>query len=188
MDSGGGGQSIRDLLETGINGFPNVLEDTKENRFKSGKKILELVNFNNDWISSSNYTAVSLLEHKQLIFPSPPLGAQKNDEEDKVYELIEKDMKNQILNIVVTETRMGRVHFDTPSKGQKKDLYTTFLLAAHGIELMRRERAAPEIHTKLATGVIENNPSAGWTSTAEGSNTLVGVPVSKGRRERRSIN
>lgn len=180
MDSGGGGQSIRDLLETGINGFPLVLEDTKENRSKSGKKILQLVNFNNDWIASSNYTAVSLLEHKQLLFPSPPLGAQKNDEEDKVYELIEKDMKNQILNIVVTETKMGRMHFDTPSKGQKKDLYSTFLLAAHGIELIRRERAAPEIHTRLATGIIENNPSAGWSSTVAGSpGTLVGVPLGK---------
>ncbi len=180
MDSGGGGHSVRDLLETGVNGFPLILEDIKENLFKSGKKILQLVNFSPDWIANANYTAVSLLEHKQLLFPSPPLGAQKNDEEDKVYELIEKNMKNQILNIVITETKTGRMHFDTPSKGQKKDLYSTFLLCAAGIEQIRRERATPNISTPLATGVVENYSSSGWSSTVAGSpNVLVGTPVSK---------
>ncbi len=179
MDSGGGGHSIRDLFEMGVNGFPPVLEDVKENIFKSGRKILQLVNFSPDWIANANYTAVSLLEHKQLIFPSAPLGAQKNDEEDKVYELIEKDLKYQILNIVVTETRMGRMHFDTPSKGQKKDLYSTFLLGCAGIEQLRRERAVPELGTKLATGIVESNVDVEGSYYGSGSNILVGTPVPK---------
>jgi hypothetical protein len=44
-----------------------------------------------------------------------------------------------MLNIVVTQTATGLLHFDTPTKGQNKDLYSAMILAAHGARIVERE-------------------------------------------------
>ena len=44
-----------------------------------------------------------------------------------------------MLNIVVTQTGSGALHFDTPKKGQNKDLYSAVILAAHGCRMVAKE-------------------------------------------------
>ena len=56
----------------------------------------------------------------------------------KAYETI-TTLKSQLLNIVVTQTATGILHFDTPSKDMNKDLYSALILAAHGARMMEKE-------------------------------------------------
>jgi len=136
MDKGGGGKAICDLLEEGYDGYEPIIDTTnKENELKEGRHILELVNFNPAWISDANFTTKSLLENKTLRFPEPPLSTL--DIEGITYERI-NTMKSQMLNIVVTQTPSGLLHFDTPKKGQNKDLYSAIILAAHGVRLFEK--------------------------------------------------
>jgi hypothetical protein len=102
-----------------------------------GRHILELVNFNPSWISDANFTTLSMLEDRKLLFPEPPI-ASTLDSVDSAFENIGV-LKSQMLNIIVTQTSTGMLHFDTPKKGQNKDLYSAMILAAQGIRVVEKE-------------------------------------------------
>jgi intein/homing endonuclease len=139
MDKGGGGKAVCDLLEEGYDGYEPIIDITnKDNDDKPGRHILEMVNFNPAWISDANFTTKALLENKTLRFPEPPLSTL--DAEGLTYERI-NTMKSQMLNIVVSQTPSGLLHFDTPKKGQKKDLYSALILGAHGVRLYEKMTA-----------------------------------------------
>lgn len=139
MDKGGGGKAVCDLLEEGYDGHEAIIDVTnKDNEDKPGRHILEMVNFNPAWISDANFTTKALLENKTLRFPEPPLSTL--DIEGMTYERI-NTMKSQMLNIVVSQTPSGLLHFDTPKKGQKKDLYSALILGAHGIRIFEKMNA-----------------------------------------------
>jgi len=138
MDKGGGGKAISDLLEEGYDECDPIIDRTNEDhKHMKGRHILELVNFNPSWISDANFTTLSMLEDRKLLFPEPPI-ASTLDSVDSAFENIGV-LKSQMLNIIVTQTSTGMLHFDTPKKGQNKDLYSAMILAAQGIRAVEKE-------------------------------------------------
>ena len=138
MDKGGGGKAVCDLLEEGYGGKQPIIDRTNDDhRHLPGSHILELIYFNPNWIADANFTVKSMLEDKKLLFPEPPIGSTL-DIEAANYTTI-NTLKSQMLNIIVTQTSTGILHFDTPQKGQKKDLYSALLLAAHGARTVEKE-------------------------------------------------
>jgi hypothetical protein len=138
MDKGGGGKAVCDLLEEGYGGVEPIIDRTNEDHahFK-GRHILEMVVFNPAWIADANFATLSLLEDKKLLFPETPIRSTA-DLEARAYSNV-MTLKSQMLNIVVTQTASGLLHFDTPTKGQNKDLYSALILAAHGVRIIEKE-------------------------------------------------
>jgi len=138
MDKGGGGKAICDLLEEGYNSCEPIIDRTNDDhKHLQGRHILELVNFNPSWISDANFTTKAMLEDKKLLFPEVPISSTI-DFVGLAYESV-KTLKSQMLSIIVTQTTTGMLHFDTPSKGQNKDLYSAIILAAHGARMLEKE-------------------------------------------------
>lgn len=170
MDKGGGGKAIMDLLEDGYDDYEPIIDRTNEDhRHMKGRHILEMVNFNPTWISDANFTTLSMLEDKSLLFPEPPTTAA--DILGEAYENI-KTLKKQMLNIVVTQTPSGALHFDTPKKGQNKDLYSAAILAAHGARQVAKElEGEPEPILYNKSGFIrEHAPNSKWNVLNKKSN------------------
>lgn len=137
MDKGGGGKAVMDLLEEGYGDMEPILDRTNpDNDQRKGRHILEMVNFNPAWISDANFTTKAMFEDKMLRFPELDTGAM--DTMARAYESI-TTLKSQLLNIIVTQTATGILHFDTPSKDMNKDLYSALILAAHGARMMEKE-------------------------------------------------
>jgi len=137
MDKGGGGKAIMDLLEEGYGGHEPLIDRTdKDKRHLKGLHVLEMVNFNPAWISDANFATLALLEDKRLKFPEPPKGV--DDRSDITFSKVNM-LKSQMLSIIVTQTPSGLLHFDTPKKGQNKDLYSAMILAAYGARIIERE-------------------------------------------------
>lgn len=138
MDKGGGGKAVCDLLEDGYDGYEPIIDRTnKDHTHMQGRHILDMVTFNPAWISDANFTTLALLEAKTLRFPEPPIKSTL-DLDAIVYEKV-KSLKSQLLSIIVTQTSSGLLHFDTPKKGQRKDLYSSLILAAHGVRMFEKE-------------------------------------------------
>lgn len=138
MDRGGGGKAVCDLLEEGYNNQEPMIDRTNpDHDHLEGRHILEMVNFNPGWISDANFTAKAMLEDKSILFPAIPTDTT-SDIVAKAYKVVEI-LKSQMLSIVVTQTTTGVLHFDTPSKSMNKDLYSGFILAAHGVRMVDKE-------------------------------------------------
>ncbi len=136
MDAQGGGLAIKDMLAENNRGLREgpILDRDDEIYFRrDGRKILTMCNFSTDFISDSNYAALRLLEHRELLFPSIPKDQTPSIAQEEAWLTIQA-MKNQMQLIAITETPTGKNHFDVPKGGghglQKKDLYTAFMLAA----------------------------------------------------------
>jgi hypothetical protein len=163
MDKGGGGKAIMDLLEEGYDNREPIIDRTDEDKIHlPGRHILEMVNFNPSWIADANFTTLSLLEDRKLVFSGPPLMAV--DILEELYEST-RELKRQMLNIIVTQTSTGILHFDTPKKDQKKDLYSALILAAHGVRMFAKEMEAPgdPILHNSSGFVREHRPNASWS-------------------------
>jgi hypothetical protein len=144
MDSQGGGKPIKDLLQEGYNNHVSIIDIEDETMFeKEGKRILNMINPTPMWISDANFDTLSLFENSKLRFPAPPLNSDPIAEE--LYEKV-RLLKSQILSIIITPTSRGMTHFDTPKKGQNKDLYSALILAAWGArELVRQGNETQKI-------------------------------------------
>lgn len=166
MDSQGGGNAIKDLLQEGYNDHIPILDKEDENtRATNGKRMLNMINPAPAWISDANFDTLALLENKDLRFPTVPTSG--NNIEEKLYEEV-KLLKSQMLNIIVSETSRGVRHFDTPRKGQNKDLYSALVLAAYGVRELDRMMDQKDIilyHTGL---VRPHRAGATFTRTAGG--------------------
>jgi len=151
MDSQGGGKPIRDLLQEGYNNHVPIIDIGDETmRGNDGKRILQLVNPAPAWISDANFDTLALLENESLRFPETPSSG--SNIEEKLYEEVSL-LKSQMLNIIITETTRGTRHFDTPKKGQNKDLYSALILAAWGAKELSRE-AGEEIPVLHNSGLV----------------------------------
>lgn len=179
MDKGGGGKAIMDLLEDGYDGYEPLIDRTDEDkRLLKGRHILEMVNFNPTWIADANFTTLSMLEDRKLLFPEPPQSAA--DLLGEAYENV-ITLKKQMLNIVVTQTASGALHFDTPKKGQNKDLYSAVILAAHGVRTVLKEMEEdPEPILYNSSGYIrEHKPNSRWGTLNKHNNPIAtkgGIP------------
>jgi hypothetical protein len=142
MDSQGGGNAIKDLLQEGYNNHLPILDMNDDTtKSKNGKRILQLVNPAPSWISDANFDTLALIENKDIRFPTPPMDS--NPIAEKLHEEV-RLLKSQMLNIIITQTPRGVRHFDTPTKGQNKDLYSALILAAWGVREMFREHQEEE--------------------------------------------
>lgn len=138
MDKGGGGKAVCDLLEEGHGGYEPIIDITNEEHMHmKGRHILEMVNFNTTWISDANFTTKSMFENKVLLFPEAPVGSTLELEANQYNNV--NILKSQLLSIIVTQTSTGMLHFDTPTKGQNKDLYSALILAASGARKIEKE-------------------------------------------------
>jgi len=163
VDKGGGGKAIMDLLEDGYNDYEPIIDRTDDDkRHLKGRHILEMVNFNPTWIADANFTTLSMLEDKKLLFPEPPTGTL--EQLFDAYENV-KTLKKQMLNIIVTQTASGALHFDTPKKGQNKDLYSAVILAAHGCRMVAKELEGDHdpILYQSSGYIREHKPNAPWS-------------------------
>ena len=167
MDSQGGGNAIKDLLQEGYNKHMLILDPEDENmKGKNGKRILNMINPAPAWIADANFDTLALLENKDLRFPAVPTSG--NNIEEKLYEEI-KLLKSQMLNIIVTETARGVRHFDTPRKGQNKDLYSALVLAAYGVRELDRNKGQEDLVLHQSGLVRPHRPGATFTRTAGGA-------------------
>lgn len=139
IDSGGGGRTIRDLLaDKGAcpPGEDIILQiDFEEHRYLKGKKILRLVEFSDyEWLSNANNNMLLGLQNGTFQIASEK-GKLKNISGDYDENSIEEEMRREIdrtieeiQNIVVTRTNVGRMHWDTPHRNQRKDRYSAVLM------------------------------------------------------------
>jgi len=163
VDKGGGGKAIMDLLEDGYNDYEPLIDRTDDDkRHLKGRHILEMVNFNPTWIADANFTTLAMLEDKKLLFPEPPKSTA--DILADAYSNV-LTLKKQMLNIVVTQTGSGALHFDTPKKGQNKDLYSAVILAAHGCRMVAKELEGEQepILFQKAGYIRERKAGSPWT-------------------------
>ena len=181
IDKGGGGKAIMDLLEDGYNDYEPLIDRTDDDkRHLKGRHILEMVNFNPSWIADANFTTLSLLEDKKLLFPEPPTSSA--DILADAYSNV-LTLKKQMLNIIVTQTGSGVLHFDTPKKGQNKDLYSALILAAHGCRTVAKElEAEPDpILFQKAGYIREHKPNAPWNVLNQKKSLAPGSPLGNDR-------
>jgi hypothetical protein len=136
MDSQGGGHAIKDILAENSRGLSSgaILDPEDEvHQLRSGRHILTMCHPTVDFIADSNFHALRLLEHRDLLFPSVPRDNIPSFAQDASWETITR-MKQQMQMIEQRETPTGKYHFDVP-KGeghgtQKKDLYSAFMHVA----------------------------------------------------------
>lgn len=150
MDAGGGGSAVEDLLQDEKNIMPGEqaiwrYDDDEQRRF-AGRHILDMVNFTPTWIGEANYGMAADIEHKRLLFPYRTINVTRGiyddtvEAEEEVWENIEEQIK-EICMIVVSSTKTGIQHFDTPElpasqQGtlktyQRKDRYSALLLSTY---------------------------------------------------------
>jgi hypothetical protein len=167
MDSQGGGNAIMDLLREGYNNHEPILDPNDElSKGKTGKYILRMINPAPSWINDANFDTLAMLEHKDLRFPEAPSSADSIAE--KLYEEV-RILKAQMLNIVVTQTARGVRHFDTPKKGQNKDLYSATILAAWGVREMYRELVEVDVVLESQGLVRPHQQGSRFTQSVAGS-------------------
>jgi hypothetical protein len=150
MDAGGGGLPIKDILAENRQNHPDgPLLDLNDEVYhaKHGRKILTMCNFSTSFIEDSNNMALNLLEQGQLNFPTPPRDYEPSPLQEESFLTITR-MQQQMQTIEISETKTGKLHFDVP-KGeghgrQKKDLYTSFMLAARCIYDMLWSEGLPD--------------------------------------------
>lgn len=139
--AGGGGLALADLLadedKFGSRRLLNV--DDEDTKGLTGRRILHL--FKPSPVSNAEavYASLNLMEQSLMSFPDIPQSFKNLEELEKLEEIKEtvEKMISQILLIEVSQTRSGVAHFDVPSGGghgaQKKDLFTSFILASRKV-------------------------------------------------------
>lgn len=148
VDSQGGGLAIKDLLADSSRYGNNIIIDIDDEEYKmvEGRRILQMFNPSPTTNSDANFATINLLEQGRLWFAGVPLSGK--EEEESAFELITELIK-QMLNIVLTQTKSGTIHFDVPSGeghgSQKKDLYSALIYAAHKAYQLRLEREPTNI-------------------------------------------
>ena len=178
MDQGGGGKAVMDLLDDGYDGHEPIIDRTDKDKLnRQGSHILEMINFTPAWIADANFSTLALMEDKRLKFPEPPISAS-DDKYGISYDVFNV-LKSQILSIIVTQTASGLLHFDTPKKGQNKDLYSALILAAYGIRMVEKELEGdgiPILHT--AGGMIRSRgQNTSWNPVDIKSNPIAVKPT-----------
>jgi len=154
MDRFGGGEPLKDILALGLENNEPILDlNDKEHDPKAGRRILELCTPAPTWIQEANFGTKALLERKNYLFPEVPLSAI-SDQFAISYENVRK-LKSQTLSIVMTQNPGGTtLHFDTPTKGGRKDLYSAFILAGWGINKVVAENEEEDKPILFHGGVV----------------------------------
>ena len=150
IDKGGGGQQVADYLAQGtLIDEPIYDIDDEAYRGLRGRHILYVVDFSSNWIEGAHHNAYTLLQRRQISFPSKAIGKiDKEDEAERrdiAHNIVEK-LITQLIGIQQSETRTGRMHFDLPKGGYQekhKDLYSAFLIGADMVYNMIQRESLP---------------------------------------------
>jgi intein/homing endonuclease len=143
IDSQGGGHAVKDILADKTKFGSKVILDMDDEEYAGveGRKFLQMIKPSPTYNAEANYATLALLEQEKLYFAGAPLFEEYIEEKERVYETI-KALMSQMLNIVVTQTKSGVVHFDVPNGGghgaQKKDLYSALIYGAHKVYEMSK--------------------------------------------------
>jgi hypothetical protein len=164
--AGGGGLAMKDnLAEERKYNSRRLLDVNDETTLGlNGRRVLHLFNPSPRTNAEAVYAALNLMEQRLLSFPRLPLMAVTDeqtmselDQKEELHETVEK-MIQQLLLIEVTENKSGVAHFDVPSGGghskQKKDLYTSFILASK--QAYDLTMVVDEQPVMLEMGLVEN--------------------------------
>ncbi len=139
MDKGGGGSAIRDLLESpsGAQDQKDILldMDNEENVGKKGRKVLKVFPFTSSWLAEANHEMRASFEHKELMLPAinesdtyiRPEGSAEAIEDQMIIDYFA--LIKELESIVLTVTKTGILHFDTPNPHMRKDRYSALLIA-----------------------------------------------------------
>lgn len=192
MDAGGGGLAIKDILAENAARDPRgpILDSGDEIHLaKSGRHILRMCNFTSDFISESNFAALRLLEHRDLLFPSLPLGDEVAAVVEESWQTIQS-MKQQMQMIELSETATGKHHFDVPrGEGhgkQKKDLYTSFMLAARAAyDLLWAEQMPESVLHR--TGVVKYRDTSSESPVGDPALGQSGFEIPQSLRDKLEI-
>lgn len=192
MDAGGGhGVAIKDLLASPQTlDVPQHLKNLKiitedESLYVTGKRILTMCDFSNQFIADANNGAKLLLEQGLIRMPSGNNPIETLSQPDvkgkrKVVDLVQK-MIDQIASIVITKTGVKELpRYDLPKTKASasassmdapiKDLYTAFILAAKcAYDLGHKPKEDLSVPT---AGVITQIGSNSGLTTSLGSNIL----------------
>lgn len=189
MDSGagGGGLALKDLLAEEKRFHNDCILDVDDETTAglNGRRILHLFKPSPQSNAEAVYASLNLMEQKMISFPKPPQIFTEEleflDEKEEAYDTIQR-MVRQLMIIEVTQNKSGVAHFDVPAGGghgaQKKDLYTSFILAAkktYDLNLYVQDKG-----TLLEYGIIENiTPTLppGSRGTLEKNLTVANAPV-----------
>jgi len=168
--AGGGGLALKDLLaeEERWGAALRILDaEDEELKDNTGRHILYMFNPSPKTNAEAVHASLSLMEQGGLKLPQrpQPCGSTKEsfdrlEQEEGVYETVERLLR-QLMMIEVSESRSGVAHFDVPSGGghaaQKKDLYTSFILASRkAYELATTDEDEGGI---LEVGIVEQRPN-----------------------------
>lgn len=158
IDSEGGGRAIleslkdKDKLKAGEVPIYHIINPDKPNYEEDGESglhIIDEINFSNGtWVSDANHGMKKDMEDGILLFPfvdsiSFAEADYEDEEAARHYDTSQQnikdieELKNELITIVVTESKTGREGFDTPEiktgtgrKGRmKKDRYSALLMA-----------------------------------------------------------
>lgn len=135
---------------------------------KPGRHVLKMVKFVPRWLSESNHTLLNGFENESLLFPrkldssdlkniSSSDAEKLEDQEDNILKL-----QTQIGLIVLTQTKTGIPHWDTPKAKQRKDLYSALLIG-----YFETIQARDDI--KSIFNEVEEEPSGGWVDDIAGN-------------------
>lgn len=167
--AGGGGLAMKDLLaeEERWGASHRILDaDDEDLKDLSGRHILHLFNPSPKTNAEAVYASLNLLEKGALNLPKrpQPTGSSEDifkqlDDLEEVYDTVDRLLR-QLMLIEVTESKSGVAHFDVPSGGghaaQKKDLFTSFILASkktYDMQLSNEDDG-----DMLQIGIIEKRP------------------------------
>jgi hypothetical protein len=141
--AGGGGLAMKDLLfeeERWGSGLRLVDVDEDDHTHLPGRHILHMFQPSPRANAEAVFAALNLMERDTLSLPQRPQPKTMTpedmadlDEAEGIYETV-VTMTRQLMLIEVSESRSGVAHFDVPVGGghaaQKKDLFTSFILAS----------------------------------------------------------
>ncbi len=151
IDKGGGGQTLADILASAdlVKDDKDRIFDKNDDQYEKlrGRHIIELINYQGEWLRNANYDLQGDFDHKRFLFPYVTNEEQymdedhayegsKIDEVGKVWQEIQ-DAKEEISAIVMTITGKSEIpHFDLPNAGEnpsdtrRKDRYSAVLIAS----------------------------------------------------------
>ncbi len=146
VDSAGGGTAIMDFLQA-----PEMIPEGElpyweldDKTTKTGRKILDMINYMGKWLKAANYDMAADIEHKRLIFPSHVDDSKISRDTEatlKAFDTIQ-ELKKQLTLIEITMSQKSDVtHFDVPSelkRTARKDLYSALLIAAYEARCLKQ--------------------------------------------------
>ena len=182
-DLGGGGLTVEEMLELPeyFRGDQKaILNRNLDNKIKDGDYIFDGINFSSKWIEEANFLLQKNIEDCRIMFPTKVINdrlysdSATADEIDYVYNEV-NEMKKELYQISVTQTKNGNRHFDIDptmeAKRKKvrprKDRYSALLLANYCANQILEEKEGRKGSKKQLLDKY-NSITGGWSEDFEG--------------------